>query len=144
MIEVTALAAQVAGLLAPAVPVLLGKVADGVGNEVRKDSLDAAQAIWARIRPRLDAKPATREAVEDIADNPKDADAQAALRVQLRKLLADDPELQAELTQIVREAHTQGTSIKVEASGERSVAIGGSNSGVIETGDRAGRRPENR
>src|SRR5438105_4061600 len=116
MIEVTALATQVAALLGPAVPILLGKVADGVGDELRKDGLDVAQSIWARLRPRVDARPATREAVEDVADNPADADAQAALRLQLRKLLADDPELQAELTQVVREARARGgTSVHVEA-----------------------------
>jgi hypothetical protein len=55
------------------------------------------------VRPNLDAKPAAKEAAEDVARQVSDEDSQAALRSQLRKLLIDDPSLRETIASLVRE-----------------------------------------
>jgi len=66
---------------------------------------------------------------------PLDADALAALRLQLKKLLAEDEALAQELVRLLEQTRPAGQT--VIASGDRSVAIGGSVSGsMIVTGDR--------
>ena len=78
---------------------------------------------------------AALEAVRDVAHTPDDEDAQAALRVQLKKLLAEDQTLTEEVTEWWQRAKAAG--IMVTASGDRSVAIGGDVLGsTIVTGDR--------
>ncbi len=83
--------------------------------------------------PGVESKPAAKEAVEDVAKNPKNEDALGALRNQLTKLLEEDEALRADLTKIWDEAKAANV---VTASGERSVAVGGDVSGSsIITGD---------
>ena|SRR5438552_2865657 len=136
MIDLTGLVAQIVAALGPAVPMLLGKVADGVAQEAQQDAVDLAKTLWARLRPSIDARPAAHEAVEDVAEDPSNEDARAALRQQLRKLLAENPDLQRELARTLSEADSRGLpSLYVEASGPRSVALGGNNLGSIGTGD---------
>ena len=96
-----------------------------------------AASVWARLSGKLTGKPAAQEAASDVAAEPADEDARAALRVQLRKLLADDPDLQRELAGVLKAAESAGTiTVTVTASGERSVAIGGdANGNTIITGD---------
>lgn len=68
----------------------------------------------------------------DAQNDPKDTDALAALRLQLKKLLQEDAELAAEAARLL--ASAPGT--QVIASGDRSVAIGEDASGnIIITGD---------
>lgn len=83
----------------------------------------------------MEAQPAALEAAQDAAAQPDDEDAQAALRRQLKKLLAADEALAAEVTRLWEE--TKAAGVTVSATGQRSVAIGGSVSGsIIITGDR--------
>src|SRR5438477_939322 len=135
MIDLTGLAAQLVAALGPAVPMLLGKVADGLAQGAQQDAVDLAKTLWARLRPSIDARPAAHEAVEDVAEDPSNEDARAALRQQLRKLLAENPDMQRDLAGILSQAESRGVpSLHVEASGARSVALGGNNLGSITTG----------
>ena len=65
----------------------------------------------------------------DLAADGQDPDAVAALRLQLRKILTQDPQLMAELAGILPPARLAG------ATGDRSVAIAGDSSAPISTGD---------
>jgi hypothetical protein len=86
------------------------------------------------LRLKVEAKPAAQEAVKDVAAAPKDDDAQAAMRLQLRKILVEDESLADEVYRIWEEAKAR--NLGAISSGDRSVAIGGSVSGsVIVTGD---------
>ena len=70
-----------------------------------------------------------------MAGAPDAPDAQAALRLQLRKALEADPALAAEVARLWEEV--KAASVTVVASGDRSVAIGGDVSdSIIITGDR--------
>jgi len=90
--------------------------------------------LWDKLRPKVEAKPAALEAVQDVAEHPDDEDALAALRQQLKKLLAEDEPLVQELARLLQQAQAGGRT--VTASGNRSVAIGGDvTDSVIVTGD---------
>ena len=62
-----------------------------------------AQDIWAKLSPKVEAKPALLEAVTDAIDRPDEADYQAALKVQLKKSIDEDPELAEAIAQILAE-----------------------------------------
>ncbi len=81
----------------------------------------------------MEAKPTLQEAVKDLAQDPADEDAQAALRHQLKKLLAEDAILAAEVARFWQEA--KPANVSIIASGNNSVATSGSVSGIINTGD---------
>ncbi len=133
--------AQLAPLLAPIIPYLLkggielAKSAAGeLGKKLSADAWDGLKALADRIQRKAERKPALGEALRDAQSAPADADTQAALRLQLKKLLAEDPALLAEAARLLASAPT--ASQTVIASGSRSVAIGGNASGnIIITGD---------
>jgi hypothetical protein len=132
------LATQVANSVGPFLPYLVAagrgvtEALDEHGDEAQK----LAASLWETLRPKVEARPAARDAVEYAAEQPKDDDAQVALRLQIRRLLSEDAELAAELGRILQAAQQSGGTVNVTASGARSVAIGGSASGgVIITGD---------
>ncbi|WP_207945346.1 hypothetical protein [Actinomadura sp. 7K534] len=73
------------------------------------------------------------EALADVIGDSADTDNQAALRKAIRKALADDEKLEADVARLIKEARETG--IQVTATGERSVAVH-TNHGTIATGDR--------
>ena len=104
MDSVAALAGQVVAILAPFLPQLIvagQQLTARVGAEMEERSGEIAQALWKQLGSKLGERPAASEAVHDAAANPDDADAQAALRVQLSKLLAEDTDLVGQLTRIL-------------------------------------------
>lgn len=141
--DLVALTQAVTTTLVPLLPYLLKageKVAEEAGKKIAGNSWDWAKELWAKVRPAIEAKPAALEAAQDVAQTPDDQDAQAALRVQLKKLLTDDQALAGEVNQWWERAQAAG--ISVTASGERSVAIGGDVSGSnIITGDSNALKP---
>ena len=77
-------------LLAPHLPTLMklgGKAAESAASKVGADTWETVKKIWAKLSPRIEAKESAKEAAIDVANNPDDEDLQAALRVQLKKLL---------------------------------------------------------
>jgi hypothetical protein len=109
---------------------------------------ELAQSLWTKLQEKEEVEEAARDVVV-MSDDP---DARAALRLQLKKLLAQDKKLAADLAQILEEFQTSRPSATYHAevhgsgaiaqgpsavaAGERSVAVGGSVGGsVIVTGD---------
>lgn len=136
--DIGALASSLTTALVPLLPYLLKageKVAEETGTKVADQSLEWAKSLWSKLKPKVDAKPAALEAVKDAAQTPDDGDAQAALRMQLKKLLTEDQSLAEEVRRWVE--HGKAAGITVTASGDRSVAIGGDVKGnTIVTGNR--------
>lgn len=144
MIDPALVAQTVTTFLVPFLPALL-KLGEEAEKEVVKKTVDAgweeAQTVWHKIHPKLEAKPAALEAVQDVAVSPDNNDAQAALRQQLKKLLTEDESWAEEVAQIM--AQGERTGVIVTASGERSVAVGGGVSGsTIVTGNDNKIRPK--
>jgi hypothetical protein len=123
--------------LAPFLPYLLKggeKAAEEAGAMFGAAAWERAKALWSKLRPKVAAKPAAQEAVQDTAKAPDDEDARTVLRVQLKKLLADDPGLASEIAQQLADARAAGVVVTV--SGERAIGIVGNVSGgTISTGD---------
>ena len=105
----------------------------------------SAWGVWQRLQPSLDARPSAREALNDCWAQPDDADHQASLRVQIKKILTD-PQLVADMARLL-EASTEPARSRADnrgsgavaqgngaqAAGERGV-IAANNSGGINTG----------
>jgi hypothetical protein len=76
------------------------------------------KALWAKLRPTVEEKSSAAEAVQEVAKAPEDVDAQAVLRVQLRKILEGDSSLAAEIAQILEAAGPKiSAHLKVHGSG---------------------------
>ncbi|HKQ06841.1 MAG TPA: hypothetical protein VJ464_17030 [Blastocatellia bacterium] len=136
------IASDVVTYLVPALPALYtlgGEAAKEVTKKISGEAFEYAKSLWAKLRPKAEATPALQEAISDVATTPEDEDAQAALRLQLKKLLANDNELARELDGILQNAKNAGVTVIV--SGDRSVGIGGNVSGgTIITGDQTNDR----
>lgn len=132
--EVAALTA----FLAPFLPSLIKageKAVEKAADAVSDEAFKYAKALWDKLKPGVEAKPAAKEAAEEVATHPDDDDALASLRLQLRKLLEQDQGLAEDLARIWQEAQAANV-VQVTASGERSVAVGGDVTGsTIVTGD---------
>lgn len=131
------LASSLTTALVPLLPYLLKageKAAEETGKTVAAQSLEWGKSLWSKLKPKVEAKSDALEAAQDIAQDPDDTDAQAALRRQLRKLLAEDESLADEVSRWLEKGKAAG--VNVTASGERSVAIGGNVKGsTIVTAD---------
>src|ERR1700730_9152023 len=126
MDAVAQLASQAAIVLAPFLPQLLRigqEVALDTAQDLHDKGWNLAAELWATLRPKIETKPAAQEAVQEVAAQPNDEDSLATLRVQLRKLFAEQPALREEVEAVINAAKRTG-ALTVDASGERSVAIG--------------------
>lgn len=136
--DIGALASSVTTALVPLLPYLLKageKAAEETGKKAVDKSLEWGKALWSKLKPKVEAKPAALEAAQDVAHAPEDEELRVALRVQLRKLLTEDQSLAEEVSRLLEQGKAAGNV--VTASGERSVAIGGDVKGSsIVTGDR--------
>jgi hypothetical protein len=141
MYDIANLAKESVTLLAPFLPHLL-KAGAGfteeagkkLGEQLGGGAWETVKSLWAKLRPKVEAKPETHEAAKGVAAEPEDADAQAVLRVQLKKLFAEDKTLADEVLKVFEDARKSG--VNVAAIGDRSVALGGNVSGsTIITGD---------
>ncbi len=117
------LAANTVSILAP----YLSRAADQVTPKLADD-------LYQAVKNRLARKPAAAEALEDLEKMPAEPDAQAALRAQLKKALAEDEQFTARLEALVRQAEGTSTRVSVTAA-NRGVAAGRDISGTVITGD---------
>jgi formylglycine-generating enzyme required for sulfatase activity len=131
--DIPTLAKELANFLTPFLPYLLKandpaieKLGEQIGETLVSGSgtrtWQTAQALWHQLRPRIANKPTAQDAVQDVAQHPEDADAQAAFRRQLVKLL-DDSAFARALAQTWEQA--QAARVTVLVPGERAVGIGG-------------------
>jgi hypothetical protein len=132
-----------ATFLAPALPFLLG-VGDDLAQRAKATLGEAvwenARRLWDRLRAKVDGDDAAKAAAEEVAARPEDPEARAAWTFLLRRMLAADPDLAAEVSRAWEDARAATIAV---ASGERAVALAGENQGnIIITGDRAERRSE--
>ena len=133
--DIVALAASLTPVLVPFLPYLLKAgeaAADEAGKGIAGQGLELAKSLWSKLKPKVEAQPAALVAAQDAAATPDDADTQASFRKELKKVLTGDQTLAAEVQSMLEAA-----GVKVTASGDRSVAIGGNVSGsTIVTGDK--------
>jgi hypothetical protein len=137
-------------MLAPATPFLVKggeKLAEMTAEKIGNTAPDLVKKIWGLLRAAIAKRPAAQEAVQDLAEAPDDADAQAALRRQLKKLFEADAELAKQITELMQQAgpsitnraelHGSGAIAQGEqavAAGQGGVAVGGDVHGGIKLG----------
>lgn len=133
--DVLTLATHLQAAIAPFLPFLMSggeKAAEIAGEKFGTAAWQQAQALWERLRPRVEGHPAALEAARDVSLAPDDADARAALRLQLRKLLQEDPEFAATMDPGTQQLYGH---VQVAVQGAGAVGIvGGMHGGTIQTG----------
>jgi hypothetical protein len=119
--------------IVPAIGAAVGAYGTGILTRAEAAAADATVSlghrILAKILHRTPQRAPLEAAVTDLAADRQDPDAVAALRLQLRKILTQDPQLMAELAAMLPSAR------QASAAGDRSVAIAGDNRAAISTGD---------
>ncbi len=115
----------------------LAKVGEKVAEKMGESLPTHAEKLWTTLTGKLDTRPAAKVAVEDLAENPADADNQAAFRKELKKALAEDPQFLAVMAELLEKAQKESQSIKnsaVAGQGGIAVNVGGNVKGHIVVG----------
>ncbi len=112
---ISTIAAAAVGFIAP----YLGKAGDAVGEKLGEE-------IYNIVKSHFTHKPALQDALRDLEEAPDDSDLQAALRVQLKKLLKEDEAFALELQQVIRKAaRTEaGSTIIQQVAGDGAKNFG--------------------
>ena len=136
MIDVAAIAKLIVDIITPALP-FLGKVGENIASDAAKkigsSAWTQALSVWSKLKSEISTNFSLEQSIQDLADNPSDSDAQAALRLQIKKVLSADNQLLQEFNSSFQHQSTGNT---VTAS-EGSIAAGGNISdNVIILGDR--------
>ena len=98
MLPIPELATAAVAALTPYLSAAAGEGAKKLGSAVA----DRLAGLYDKMKTHL-GSPAGQEALADLAKTPEDADTQGALRLALRKQLAQDPSFHAELAALVEE-----------------------------------------
>jgi hypothetical protein len=127
--------AALTSFLVPFLPYLMktGKaIAEEAASKLGKAAWQHARALWEKLGPKVTGHSAALEAAQDLVAHPADTRAQGALELQLEKLLTEHGDLAEQVSDVWEKAKASGV---VTASGERSIAVGGSARGVFVSGD---------
>jgi hypothetical protein len=120
---------ELASLAASAVALLASFFQKAGEKAVEKLGESAAGSLYDVLKSKLQP-PAAREALADLAQAPDVADAQAALRVALRKALEQDPELARALQGLVAQAATHGQQLDVAGNANKTAQVSGTGNKV--------------
>jgi hypothetical protein len=121
------------GLLVPHLPALLMKAAEDVVGEGAKKAVYEAvpggvKAIWAKLKPKVEASPIVQSAVEKVAIEPANPKRVTALEVAIEDLLGElaktEPTLIGELQELLKTAEAESAaSTIVNVSGNDAQAF---------------------
>ena len=116
-------------LLSPALPYLAPageEILKEVGKDLGASISSKARKIWMLLNSEIILKPPLEEAIKEVAKNPADDDAHGALRLQLRKLLENNPSLAQQFSEIMANPETKRDIINITqtATGDHTVQVG--------------------
>lgn len=107
---------------------LLDKSGDKVADAISTVVGEQAGTLFKKVFVKANEKTAAAEALTDIIAEPKNEDAQAALRIQLQKLMQADPQFVQEVHNLLEAAkpaaQAAGVNITVTGSGAAATAGG--------------------
>ena len=133
MIIETAFASKLAGLLAPALPYLIGSAAavgqkamEAVGGKIGEDTWAKAKDVWGKLKPWADKKPEVASTLKEVAEG--DQLAKDALARDLKRLLESMPDETVNEIRSIVVTQTKSTS-RVVTADRGGIAIGGDVSG---------------
>ena len=129
MVEVAALAAQLMSYVITAVRAFGDRVLNKAQDDAAEATIGLGRHVLQKVFGTRKVGEPLPEPLADVVADPQDEDAMAALRLAIRKALGADPQLQAEVEQMLG-----GVGITVTAAGERSIAAQAI-TGIAVTGD---------
>ena len=134
------LAALLTSFLTPFLPHLLklGKpVAEeagkALGGKLGEGTWKTAKQVGGKLASNVTEKPLVKGAVQALADNGQDDEAQEIWLSQLKKILAANPELAKDLQGILdqeADAVTQAISVSQTVVGNKNIVIGSSSGSI--------------
>lgn len=127
----TTILSDLIAILSPALPYLSGiseKAGDGLIHKIGADGWDRAKKVLALLRPKIDKDPEAQEAVQHLLNEPNSQGCKALLRMQLKKMLENDPQLAKEIALLIRS--DSGTSKKIATTKVDTINTPGSNNTV--------------
>ena len=142
-----AIATAITAALAPALPYLLKgteEAAKEAGKKLGSAVWEKGAKIWELLRPKVEASPSASKALERIDKQPERDGVHAALQVELEDILLAEPQLLAQLAELLKAAGeprafnasnigdgaiAQGNG--AVAAGKNSLAVGGDVTGNI-------------
>jgi uncharacterized protein YllA (UPF0747 family) len=112
---INVLATTTVGILTP----YLAKAGEAVVKKIGED-------LYQTLKTRFSQKPAAQEALNDLARAPEDTDLQATLRVQVKKLLAEDETFAAQVQRLLREVGSTeaGAAVIKQVAGDNAKQFG--------------------
>lgn len=106
---------ELAGNLVPYLPYLVsaGKIAGtealkSIGHNLGDKANQALQDLWSWLRPEVEARPALKNAAEELALSPQSSRLQTELWYELRRLLENDEEFAKGVAQLLERLAAQG------------------------------------
>lgn len=106
-------------ILAPALPFLVkvgDKAFDGAIAKMGEDSWDKAKGLWNKLSPKVESDPIVKNAAENVAADPENADRQTVLKIALGDLLVKYPDLVAELVKLMETDSPNGGQVQKQVS----------------------------
>jgi len=135
--DITALAHDITITMVPLLPYLLKageSAAEETGKKIAGGAWEAAKKVWSLMRPRIERTTTALAAAIEAAGMPDDKDAQAALRFQLKKLLAEDDTFAQEVSKSWEEGKAAGLHLIIK--GDRNIGVVGDvDDSILITGD---------
>ena len=129
MIEVAALAGQLMSYAIAAIRAFGERVLEKAQDDAAEATIGLGRSVLQKIFGTRKTGEPLPEPLADTVAHPEDEDAMAAMRLAIRKALASDLHLRAEVEQMLSAA-----GVIVTAAGERSIAAQ-TITGVAATGD---------
>jgi hypothetical protein len=123
MIDVAAVTFATFQTIQPFLP----EIAKGAAGAFGKESLTT---LWKLVSDRFSQKPATKEVLVALLNDPKNADVQGAFRFQLSNLLKEDDKFAEEVQRLVKSAGGDTYSASAKVEGSDNITVQGSNNQV--------------
>ena len=114
------LASELVKILVPFLVAGGAEIAKGAAGKVGENFV--AQ-IWEKLRPKVQAKEAAREAVQDVISAPNDADAQTVLKKQFEKILVSDETLANDLQILIVQGDYNAVNLGAGSQAQQ-IAVG--------------------
>jgi hypothetical protein len=124
-------------ILTPCLPFLIEKVAtpafDSAAGQMGEVAWQQAQALWAKLFPKVEQDPTAKVMAEKLAQEPDNPAWQGAFQESLKSLLNQDETLKQELLAILESnpATAPGNQVNVDVAQNSGVVVGTMSGGEV-------------
>jgi hypothetical protein len=125
--HITDLAVAVREHVVPYLPLLIEGASKGIGKSAGEITV---KEIWGKLKPKLNEKDDTRQAVAKLVAKPDSEARKAVFQEELEELLMENPDLAQELAQILAKS-SSGVKIDQSTTGSGNLTIGVNSGGIV-------------